>query len=102
MKHKNNANMNFQNTSECPLTERRSCCATSQKGVALKRFDMAGSPVYAGQFLGGGCLTSPFSTGGGVMFFILHRGPCCPNFDQGGGGVAPTVSLHCFLFLVSK
>ncbi len=36
---------------------------------------------------------------GGVMFSILHRGLSPPNFDYGGGDVAPTVSLHCFLFV---
>ncbi len=34
---------------------------------------------------GGGSSCSPFSTG-----------PCSPNFDQ--GDIAPTMSVHCFLF----
>ena len=45
-----------------------------------------------------------FQRWGGINISILHvgscsqfsTGSCSPNFDQ--GGIAPTVSLHCFLF----
>ena len=66
-------------------------CATSRKGVALRWFDTAGRPAYVPWFGGqhlhsprGGGSFSPFSTGS----TLIRR----------WRNVAPTVSLHCFLF----
>ncbi len=62
----------------------------TQQGVAKR-----------GSMVSRGWSCSPFSTGE-VMFSILHRGPCSPNFvpqtKWSGGGASHPQCLHC-LFL---
>ncbi len=84
-------------------------CATSRKGVALLGVCTAGRPayiyVYCSMVSRGS--TSPFSIPGSCSLFS-PEGSCSP-FSTGdhvlptlisGGDVAPTVSLHCFLFVL--
>ncbi len=53
-------------------------------------------------FLGGGVLHSHQGVGGGVMFSILHKGSCSPNFEQGGGCHSVSALLLIAIFRVSQ